>query len=311
MQRSNQMLTLCAVAIVALVGGTQTTSSQTLPPYEELTVAPEWDRTLGFGMGLEIVGGAGMTNTGMTGFSFHFRGGEENDREIERFGMWPGAIDLLVQYSPSAPNWLSYFWVFDRQVMPTGTRFFETEACFGTEDGMPLQTFVAKKDPTGTPVLSGFMFSRSLQDRVHELKLHVYRSNRNPDLILVDTAFSADSPGYPGIGPSYCVEVYIGLLPERRVGNVVHHSNGRPAIGSDVRLIEAEYPILQGFRLAFVDEDGDKQEHNLDEIGVILQATKIEISYNDKNDDDRFDWEVWYVDPKGDSKLVTPPWKRK
>ncbi len=258
------------------------------------------DTRSGSGFGPEIISNAGMTNPGLAGFNFNFIG--EVDDEIERIEVMSYPLGMEIEYSPSLPNHREYSWKVNRQELPSGTKHhIITGSAPGGATVLPRIILQAE----GVPVLVGFHIWRGINNEVSTFEIHVYRSPRNPTSDVMLYIRLGDENMAWG-DPPFSYKVEIAMVPERKVTCEVHHSSGRAVTKSDFRKIKAKYPVLQGFRLSFVDDDGHSQEHNLDEVGVLITVKSIQVAYNDKNDDDKFRWDVWYADVKEFAELTDP-----
>jgi len=288
----------------AACGVDQSEVSLTLP---NLTHPLERDIRSGTGNGPEVVSNAGLRNPGLAGFNFDFVG--DVDDEIERIMVMSLANGMELEFSPTLPNHRDYNWTVMRQPLPTGTKFHQLEDCHEGGGTLLPHRVLEGADAEGVPVLVGFHIWRSMNNEVSSFEIQVSRIPAYPAAVLFYIAFSDANNLYGG--PPFCYVVDFAMVPENKVVAEVRHTSGRAVAGSDVRRITAQQPVLQGFELYFVDREGHsadehREEHNLDEVGVMVSPTSIVTAFNDKNDDDLYRWAVRYADIREISQLTDP-----
>ena len=85
-------------------------------------------------------------------------------------------------------------------------------------------------------------------------------------------------------------EILYALVPENRV--IRQRYFAQEAAGGYYAFVNHERPVLQGFRF-----DYDIMDHHLDEIGIrFINNGLLRVVYNDENDDDQFNSEVWWAE---------------
>jgi hypothetical protein len=207
-------------------------------------------------------------------------------------------IDTVeVDYPGAFPNTHSYHWEIDRQELPPGTTFHRVEV--HNKDGFGINKLLAgPKEFEGIPVLTGFTLFWGGEHELDEISVKVYISQQLGSLHL-EYVFQ-DS----GADDDFHAIVDYALVPSDKV-RCKPVLRGSSNDGFDYKPIDAEHPVLQGFRLNFTNGD-----HEMDQLGVQLLSNsrggQAAIYYNDKNDDDSFSWKVWWVDVSKDdvNKIV-------
>ena len=125
--------------------------------------------------------------------------------------------------------------------------------------------------------------------KVERVHVRLYESTGGGSLVLTHGLFD-DTP-VSSYDP-YCARVDYALIPKHRVLGQIHYAGPTTRTGSYNRaLAGANRPILQGFRLEFTNGD-----HNLDQVGVRMEPGEVTVWFNDKNDDDPFQWEIWWAE---------------
>lgn len=278
-------------------------------PYLPLPSIEPLERSVdsGTGVGPDIFSIPYLANPGLAGFHFDFHkdnDGDEVDKKIERLLVMSIPDRLVVEYSGTLPDHHPYDWTVERQQLPAGTRNYVATGCDPTGYSLMTDLILSGNEAQGIPVLTGFHFYRGKHHQVSGIKLQLTRFVNREGIYLL-TEFSDISVTYGN--PPFCYRVNFAIVPEQKVTAVGHLSSGRPATRSEVRSLNATNPVLQGFDLQFVDKDGNIDEHELDEIGVTVRPGMAHVWYNDKNDDDRFNWDIWYADVQ---EWRQPPMRR-
>ena len=87
----------------------------------------------------------------------------------------------------------------------------------------------------------------------------------------------------------YQYDIRYAWVPKRKV-EATRKLMGRSGGGSSTKFIGRGKTVLQGFTLNYSHKD-----HHIDEVGVQIEGGHLKVSYNDKNDDDDFNWMVKYA----------------
>jgi hypothetical protein len=289
------VLTATVVVIITLATGIFTSHAQTPPLSKPIPLPLERDTYKGKGEGDELHWLPSMKNPGLAGFHFNLVGAIDKEIELIRVLMTDNRLGLHYHDDP-------YYWQVDRQQLPVGTRYYATEGCSDLSAAQLPVTLLTGEASRGVPVLTGFNYLRgpdgwrqvrSYADEVHSIEVRLLRWDRGG----VALSFDFSDWDWTWGGPSFCYRVTYAMVPEHKVVSTgVVHDLGYPATGGVSRTLNAAQPVLQGFRLSFVDDDGHPEEHELDEIKVLVRPGAVDVRYNDKNDDDKFEWTVWYAD---------------
>jgi len=216
---------------------------------------------------------------GLAGFKLNFAGTvdhEINDVEVRQNS---NVVDLDYSGYGSSGNH-TYYWQVDRQELPPGTTFHTIS---GRGD------FWVKKVMENIngyiPVIRGFDFHfTNGEHHLNIILLNVYK-NPEDDRLNIDVWFCDKNLDDPF---DYTVEY--ALIPDDRIRSS-GHASGDGVKKSDSKTNPAVNPVLQGFYLDF--ESGD---HEIDELGAMVTPGTTTVWYNDINDDDKFRWDVWWVD---------------
>ena len=292
-------MSLFIMGICAACAGPGT---RTFGPDGKLVLPLERETRNGNGNGPEVVSNAGFTNPGLAGFSFNFIG--DVDDEIERIKVIQTLFGIGIEYSPTLPNHRDYSWIVIRQQLPSGTKYYQKTGSYDGSATLLPHSILRGEQAKGVPVLVGFSLWRGMEDKVSDFEIKVFRYQDRSNEVFLSIAFGDRDSAYGD--PPFSYQVDFAIVPERKVVKEWHHLGGYAVTGSASRNINAKYPVLQGFRLEFVDDDGNGEEHNLDQVGVLVSPSRIQVAYNDKNDDDRFRWEVWFADVKDFNELTGP-----
>jgi hypothetical protein len=223
---------------------------------------------------------------GLAGFYFNFTGSGV-DHELEQ--IQPGFFldDYLPVPGMETAGWAlyedqngddPYNWVIDAQRLPVGSTQHEFGECI--QDS----AFFHKEIGTGPsgyrPVLLGFNLDRQTDHHVEHIRVRIYKSGTT---LYLDVYFADGSGSDP-----FCYNVSYAFVPSHRVRTWEHDFSSS---GAATQPIDAQRPILEGFDIEF--ENGG---HHVDEVGVRVVPSEIQVWLNDKNDDDPMSWEVWWVD---------------
>lgn len=303
----NSLVSLLVVVTLFAVGG-QNSYGQTVT-HKPLPAPLERSTHNGSGAGPEVVEISGI-HQGLAGFLFNFHG-NDTDKEIERIKVMTYINGLEIEYSPTLPDHHPYDWRTVHQELPAGTRFYESERYCGKPS---RQVMLRGEETQGVPVLVGFYFVRGGQDKVSIISARIYRDpDPSVDAVYVHNTFSNESNA--GM-QRFCYKVRFAMVPENKViatgiigsqGPYIEHQYVAKRV--TVSELVATYPVMQGFDLMFLDDNEDDiAQHKLDEIGVFLQPGHAIVWYNDRNDDDKFVWTVWYADVAEWQQPPKQPW---
>jgi len=223
---------------------------------------------------------------GLAGFLLDY---DDDDHHVGRlvagtFEATPGrafSTQVLVGYGDDGDD-DSFQWAVDRQALPPGTTVHETRQCDVTGG---LNWALGPLSGDRVPVLLGFHFLgterhlKTVEARIMEVAF------QSGPYLFAEAQFGDKNPDN-----RFCVSIAYGLVPADRVvarGEL----HGTDSGGYDSASFSGNQPVLQGFALEFVNDD-----HHLDQVGVRLDPRRASVWYNDKNDDDDFKWDIWWVD---------------
>jgi hypothetical protein len=226
---------------------------------------------------------------GLSGFYFDFTP-DGVDHELER--LMPGFIAF--DHSPTLPGDETgifaryedqnaddpYDWRIDGQRLPWGSTRHVTTGCRSNEGTF---TIVTQVSDDWEPVLLGFDLDRGTDRHVYTVAVRVGKTGTD---VWLTVAF-ADS----GDDDAYCYRVHYGLVPAARVLDAGYERG----YGGGLGLVDAQAPILQGFRIGY---EGSSFDTQIDRLGVRLVPGSLQTWCND---DDTFllhGYEVWWLDLK-------------
>lgn len=171
-----------------------------------------------------------------------------------------------------------YIWRIDGQRLPWGsTRHLET-GCRSDESTFTIMTQVSDD---WEPVLLGFDLDRSTDHNVHTVSVRVSKTESNVRLTVAFADANDDD--------AYCYRVHYGLVPSVRVREAVHlHGTSW-----DIQLIDAQAPILQGFRLGYGTSSFNIP---VDEIGIRVVPGSLQAHMSDEGTFLIQEWDVWWLD---------------
>jgi len=237
---------------------------------------------------------------GLAGFLLDFDGGDHHISDIGAgFFKEPVGMGLFTSFADQNSD-DHYNWKVDRLALPAGTTLDEVAG--HSESGFN-RVILKILDLRRVPILVGFSL-RTMSGGDHhmnKIRVELFRDQFNQ--LELGIIFE-DKHGPYNI--SFHYRVAYALVPANRVVSSCRQElAGSCSSGLIRKPIVAKQPVLQGFELDFKNAD-----HHLDQIGVRLApGGHAMIYYNDKNDDDDFNWKVWWVDvklPPNPVKSATP-----
>ena len=86
-------------------------------------------------------------------------------------------------------------------------------------------------------------------------------------------------------------QIDYALVPADRVVQTSSYADPLPRVGSHTEAIDAQQPVLQGFRIECLYGDLP-----VDQLGVRLVGGEAKVWLNDRHDNDLFEWQVWWAD---------------
>jgi hypothetical protein len=231
----------------------------------------------------------GFYQYGLAGFYFDFIP-DGVDHELER--LMPGFLAL--DYNPSLPGDETaiyaryednnaddaYNWRIDGQQLPWGTTRSAATGCRQSTGTFTIQTGVSD---AWLPMLLGFDLDRSTDHNVGDILVRVGKTGTNVWLSVTFADKNDDD--------SYCYRVHYALVPAARV-RTTGHEEGVSYISETVS-IDAQAPILQGFRIGYGAGGNDT---HIDELGVRLLPGSLRVWFHDDDPSLLFLWEVWWAD---------------
>lgn len=176
-----------------------------------------------------------------------------------------------------------YTWRFEEQELPSTAVVYEARG--NNEHGFGINRVLHPPGLAGVPVLVGFSLAfKGANHHLKKLRLEVFRDQF--DQIELGTSFedkSADTPY------SYCVRY--AMLSDCDVAGMFCVSGSDRGVATRERTDGSNRVVIQGFTLGY-----SKGDHHFDEIGVWTEPGKLFVGLNDKNNDDKFDWQVRYIE---------------
>lgn len=227
----------------------------------------------------------GFYNWGLSGFYFNFLGSGV-DHELKRimpsyYADAGGGTAIIMRYYDASGD-DSYSWRIDGQELPYGTKRYTHTGC--NEYGFAIWETIGNQF-FGVPVLLGFDLNRSTDHNLETLEVRVFIAEGGN--LIFSHAFEDE-----GANDYYCYRVDFAIVPASRVIDLNHYRDPVARAGSYTQVLgQATSPVLQGFRLHFTNGD-----HHVDQIGVRVLPGEARIWFNDKNNDDSFNWEIWWAD---------------
>ncbi len=228
---------------------------------------------------------------GLSGFKLDFTNGDHQISHIEAgysHGVLPtGQTGYRIAAVYSDKNFDDpFYYTINRLSLPPGTTRHQAA---GHSINWVYDEVIQQAGYQGVPVLMGFaLYDRyaNSDHHVDDIRVRIFENQLGQlELNISYTSERATT--------EFNYAVAYALVPEEAVitsGTIVGTSNG----GSDIESLNANQPILQGFEFDFTNSN-----HHLDQIGVRLDPGSpggAIVWYNDKNDDDDFTWQIWYVD---------------
>lgn len=182
------------------------------------------------------------------------------------------------------------------QLPPQQTWVFQVPFLFpASGNGCTQQTFL--QWPGYVAVLQGFdvrfgAFSFIGFDDDHKLKHLRVRVTEGLVSVCLEDNNGDDQ---------YAFNVFVSLVPECFVDSVgttgVKRSNGGG--GSDeYTVVPGTVPVLSGFEFEFSDGDHEIRYISVEvdnRIADEFDRNLVQVSFGDRNDDDDYDWQVWYA----------------
>lgn len=226
---------------------------------------------------------------GLSGFYFNFLGAGV-DHGIKRLqpGFFiedapssPGAETAILASYEDSNGEADYTWTLDGQQLPFGTERYTVSGF--NEYGFGINRRIGPLPPDMVPVLLGFDLRRVRDRNVETVEIRVYGSFNHVYIEHIFEEAGQDDP--------YWYQVDYALVPADRVVGTSHYVDPIPRVGSHTEAIDAQQPVLQGFRIEC--HSGDLP---VDQLGVRLVDGEAKVWLNDRHDNDIFKWEVWWAD---------------
>jgi hypothetical protein len=225
-----------------------------------------------------------FTMPGLAGFKFDFDNGDLPIAKVYAgFSQEVPGVVLLRNFSDGNAG-DAYSWTIDRQELPPGTTFNK----YGKGPTSCNRTWVL--EPAGAdstvPVLTQFTLEAFGDYQMDLIHVRISRAPFGP--LVLEIAFQGPTGANCSFTGTYA------LVPVDRVassGDLEGLSDG----GTSFAILDADQPILQGFRLDFYNP-GNNEYRPLDKIGVRLMPGEANVTYSDSNADDDFRWKIWWVD---------------
>jgi hypothetical protein len=232
----------------------------------------------------------GFYRYGLSGFYFDFTP-DGVDHELDR--LMPGFIAF--DFSPTLPGLETaifaryedqnaddpYAWRIYGQKLAFGATRMQISGCRTSRGVFTIQTGVSND---WAPVLLGFDLNRTTDHNVGDIEVRVGKTGTNVWLSLAFADINDDDP--------YCYRVDWALVPASRVV-ATGHVQGVGGLTTDTQAIDAQAPILQGFRIGY---GGTAHDTHVDELGVRLVPGSATGWFADDGPSLLFDWEVWWAD---------------
>jgi hypothetical protein len=231
----------------------------------------------------------GFHRYGLSGFYLNFTGSGV-DHELER--IMPGFFGL--EFSSQVPGLETvlfaryedgnaddpYTFTIDAQKLPYGSTRHAYSDCssYGR-----VSHSLGPIDAEVEPVLLGFDLNRGTDWNLETIEARVFKTSGS---LYYELIFEDE-----GTYHSFCYSVHYALIPEERIRAYGHYDDTTSRRGTYTRSISAIRPVLQGFKLRFTNGD-----HHVDQVGVRALPGEIRLWMNDKNNDDPFRWEAWWLD---------------
>ena len=221
---------------------------------------------------------------GLTGFYFNFEGAKDNNiREVSAF-LQNDSVPTHSTYSFSYHDndeEDDFYYKIAWQQLPANSTIHTIQ---GNGEDVFTKLLGTQNELPGIPVLVGFKYRFTNDD--HHLKritAHVFKDN-NLGAVYAEIGFR-DKNG----DDRYRYELVYAMIPDCSV--VCTGCVDGSTKNKDTKAISTSFPALQGFDIRYSSDD-----HKMDRLGVLLKPSKVEIWFRDKNADDNFRWNVWYVD---------------
>lgn len=198
------------------------------------------------------------------------------DHHIRRIQIRPVGQQLDVSFRDKNGDDEFFYNVGHLGVSGSGVRNREKSGF--SRGGTEVIPLTDKPDPDSVFVLRGFDIQYTSKDH-HLDMLWVYENNGRLIVGFNDKNNDDD----------FEYKVYFTWVPKRYVvtSGAIADKNVRAA---DSATIPHGVSVISGFRFDFCSDD-----HHLRDVGVVAKDGKIEVYYEDKNGDDRFDWTVKYA----------------
>jgi hypothetical protein len=231
---------------------------------------------------------SGPEQWGLAGFYFNFlaSGADYGIKRlhpgffVEDVSSSPGEETAIVAGYENSNGKADYSWTLDGQKLPFGT---ERRTISGyNEYGYGINRLIEKHPPGTVPVLLGFDLRRVRDRNVETVAVHIYARYGGIYLQQIFEEAGGDDP--------YWYQVHYALVPVERVVSTSHYADPFPRIGSHTEAIDAQHPVLQGFRIEC--HTGDLP---VDQLGLRLVNGEARVWLNDRHDNDVFKWEAWWA----------------
>lgn len=218
----------------------------------------------------------------LSGFYFNFEGGGV-DHHLKGTSalIYRNDRDFEFTYEDKSGD-DDFYYILSWQEVPSGTTFHSFSG--SSRVGGLNHLLGTVEELPGVPVLVGFKYKFTNGDHhLKKIKARVY-INTCLQAVYGEVAFEDKNAD-----DNYEYTIYYAMIPCCNVvdmGSVSGHAKG------DVtRSIPAPYPALQGFELKYTSGD-----HHMDRLGVITYHNEVSVYFRDKNADDEFYYQVWWVD---------------
>lgn len=227
---------------------------------------------------------------GLTGFFFDFDPEGRGDNHLEEIGVQLEQNGGQVTYRDKDPldsrRDLFQFSVAGRD-LPKGTNYRSAGVITSSGGG---KSTVNIQDEPGVVILTGFRFKYTNGDHHMDRMLIKFEAGPPPRFMVEFNDKNGDDP--------FAYEIRYALVPASAVANqgTIGTSNARGV--ARVAAPAGERLYIQGFLLDYVSTFTSGEDHHVDEIGVKFEDKAngaLSVWYNDKNNDDGFNWAVDFV----------------
>ncbi len=244
---------------------------------------------LSSGRGLSGVLGVSY-KMGLTGFYFNFEGAVDHHiKEVSAFlhnDSDPRHSAYSFSYNDNSKD-DNFYYEIAWQELPANSTIYSKDG--NTSDGVSV-LLGTKQERPGIPVLVGFRLKFTDDDHhLWRIAVRLYTAYEAVYAKIIFRDKNGDDPFY--------YELAYAMIPEcdiKCTGCIDGHGKN-----TERETISACFPALQGFDIMYTGYDYFIDNH-MNKLGVLLKPNEVNVWFGDKKLDDKFSWDVWYVD-------VAPP----